>query len=63
MGKMKEHPRYNVLSFRVSDQELTVFQMAAAGNMSGFLLTAATEKANNDRQERIDNYIRDRRNA
>lgn len=25
MGRMKEHPRYNVLSFRVSDEEFKLF--------------------------------------
>lgn len=59
MGKLKEHPRYNVLSFRVTDQELTLIQMAAAGNMSGFLHTAVTEKVDNDRQARLGKYLRE----
>lgn len=28
MGEIKKHPRYNVLSFRVSDEELQVLEVA-----------------------------------
>lgn len=55
MGRMKEHPRYNVMSFRASDAELVQI-VAAIGEVSRqeFLLTAVMEKIVNDRQTRMD---------
>ena len=55
MGRMKEHPRYNVMSFRASDAELARI-VAAIGEVSRqeFLLTAVMEKIVNDRQTRMD---------
>lgn len=41
MGKMKEHPRYNILSLRVSDKELArIRAQVGDGTMQGFLICA-----------------------
>lgn len=45
MGRMKQNPRYNVISFRVSDEELQVIEAAInGGSRQSFLLAAALEK-------------------
>lgn len=41
MGKMKEHPRYNILSCRVSDEELKRVEAALQGDTMQSLLHAA----------------------
>ncbi len=49
MGAMKENPRYNVLSFRASDEELKVIEAAInGGSKQNFLLAAALEKVLHD---------------
>lgn len=49
MGAMKENPRYNVLSFRASDEELQVIEAAInGGSRQQFLLAAALEKVLHD---------------
>lgn len=55
MGRMKPHPRYNVLAFRASDEEL-VRIVSAIGEMSRqeYFLTAVMEKIANDRQHQGD---------
>ena len=55
MGRMKQHPRYNVISLRVSDEEMIAITAAiGAGTRQGFLLTAALEKLANDRRKESD---------
>jgi hypothetical protein len=51
MGKMKHHPRYNVLSFRATDEELAEIR-AAIGKRTrqNYLLEAVKEKITRDRQ-------------
>lgn len=43
MGRMKEHPRYNVISLRVSDAELAKIKacLADSENVSDFLRDSA----------------------
>ncbi|MFZ2949537.1 MAG: hypothetical protein WA003_08630 [Desulfuromonadaceae bacterium] len=49
MGAMKQNPKYNVLSFRVSDEELKVIEAAInGGSKQNFLLAAALEKVLHD---------------
>jgi uncharacterized protein (DUF1778 family) len=49
MGRMKQHPRYHVLSLRVSDEELKVIEAAIdGGSRQNFLLAAALEKVLRD---------------
>jgi len=51
MGKMKLNPRYNVLSFRASDEELAVIDAAInGGSRQRFLLEAALEKILRDEE-------------
>lgn len=51
MGKMKENPRYNVISVRVTDEELKDINEARGIECkSQFILAAITEKI-----ERIEN--------
>lgn len=58
MGKTKEHPRYNVLSFRVSDAELEELESAMiGGSRQDFLLEASLEKARADNQSYMDMAI------
>lgn len=58
MGRMKQHPRYNVLSFRASDAELKEIADSLSGvSRQSFLLEAALEKVRNDRQSYIDMMI------
>ena len=58
MPKYKQHPRYNVLSFRVSDAELEEIQDAMIGGSSQlFLRDAALEKARSDNQAMVDMAI------
>ena len=55
MGQIKQHPRYNVISLRVSDEEMTAITAAiGAGTRQGFLLTAALDKLANDRRKESD---------
>jgi hypothetical protein len=63
MGKMKEKPRYNVLSFRVTDEELAEI-LAAMGRSTRqqFLLGAALEKVGREEdmeyRRRVDGALR-----
>lgn len=51
MGKMKLNPRYNVLSFRASDEEQKVIDAAInGGSRQQFLLEAALEKILRDEE-------------
>lgn len=58
MGKMKEHPRYNVLSLRVSDYELREVQEHIKGSRQDYLLQALMEKITRDRQASFDDHLR-----
>lgn len=58
MGRMKENPRYNVISLRVSDEELAELNIVIGdGTRQEYLLAALTEKFINDRQARIDALV------
>lgn len=47
MGKWKEEPKYNVISFRVSDREAVLIEQALAGrSKQQFIHEAITEKLN-----------------
>lgn len=66
MGRMKQHPKYNVLSFRASDEELKIIKAAInSGSRQDFLLAAALEKVLHDEQyayrERTDILMRSAR--
>ena len=51
MGGMKQHPRYNVLSFRVSDEELAVIEsVMTGGSRNDFLRDAVLKQAREDDQ-------------
>lgn len=61
MGKMKENPRYNVLSFRACDR--VYFDVVAAVTATGkpladYLLTAVEEKLARDRHKQLDDHLR-----
>lgn len=59
MGRMKEHPRYNVLSCRVSDAQLAEISRALDGRtVQHYLIAAITEKIINDRQAEIDQLFK-----
>lgn len=52
MGKMKQHPRYNVISLRVSDEELTdIKSEIGPGTRQNWLMDAVTEKLARARQK------------
>lgn len=58
MGKMVEHPRYNVLSCRVSDDTRRCITHALGGrSIQDYLHAAIEEKLIRDRQARIDTAI------
>lgn len=59
MGKMKQNPRYNVLSFRATDEELAEIR-AAIGRRTrqAFLLEAVREKIVGDRQRAVDERVK-----
>ena len=50
--KCKEHPRYNILSLRASDEEMAEIMEAAAGRstLSEFLLEAAIAYARRENE-------------
>ena len=51
MGKKQQNPRYNVLSFRVSDAELTEIEpVMIGGNRNDFLRDAVLKQARDDDQ-------------
>lgn len=58
MGRMKEHPRYNIISCRISDDTKACVEKALSGRtVQEFLHTAIEEKLINDRQARIDALV------
>lgn len=60
MGKMKQYPRYNVLSLRVTDEELAQIRTAIGRRRTRqeFLLAAVMEKVIQTRQEAVDERLR-----
>ena len=58
MGKMKESPRYNVLSFRCDDYELREILERVDGSRQEYILQAVMEKVVRDRQMSMDEYLR-----
>ncbi len=59
MGLKKEHPRYNVLSLRVSDGLRECLDHALKGrSVQEYLHAALESKLIADRQDRIDEIIR-----
>lgn len=55
MGRMKQHPRYNVLSVRVSDDTHKCISHALSGrSVQEYVHAAIEEKLINDRQGRIE---------
>lgn len=62
MGVMKEHPRYNVLSCRVSDELKQSISHALDGSsVQEYIHAAIEEKLISDRQARIDAIVRSAR--
>lgn len=61
MGKWKQHPRYNILSFRASDSEVEEIEAVIGnnGNRSAFVLEAVMEKIRRDSQRRKDHALRE----
>ena len=58
MGRMKENPRYNVVSCRVSDDTKQIINHALGNQtMQDFIHTAIEEKLISDRQHRIDKAV------
>jgi len=54
MGRLKQHPRYNVLSCRVSDEiRQCVDHARERVTVDEYIRTALEEKLIRDRQERI----------
>lgn len=52
MGRMKQYPRYNVLSFRVSDDEMAEIEDAmVGGSRNDFLREAVLRQAREDYQQ------------
>lgn len=59
MGRMKQHPRYNVVSCRISDDTKASIDHALGGrSIQEFVHAAIEEKLINDRQARIDALTR-----
>lgn len=58
MGKFKENPRYNVISFRAGDQEYSEIRaLVGDGRWSEFMREAAMEKVQRERQRRMDDAL------
>lgn len=59
MGKMKENPRYNIVSCRASDQEYAAIIAALDGRtMADFLLQAAMDKIIAEQQSHYNQHLR-----
>ncbi|HIJ95801.1 MAG TPA: hypothetical protein HPP94_08720 [Desulfuromonadales bacterium] len=55
---MKQHPRYNIISCRISDETKASVEKALSGrSVQEFLHAALEEKLINDRQAWIDAYV------
>ena len=59
MGKMKENPRYNIISTRISDADYFAIIEALSGrSLAEYLQQAISEKLIRDRQLDLDEYLR-----
>lgn len=58
MGKMKENPRYNIVSTRISDADLEAIEQSGLSR-SVFIQEAITEKLQRDFRERVDQRLRE----
>lgn len=60
MGRMKENPRYNVISCRVSDDmKKSIVHAINGGSVQAFIHSALEEKLISERQARMDELLRD----
>lgn len=60
MGKTKEHPRYNIVSVRISDRELAELDIMRGSRKRSIVLgEALNEKILKERQSRMDQIIRE----
>lgn len=58
MGKMKEHPRYNIISVRISDRELAELnRIRNARPLSGLLLEAVNNLIIAEQQNHYDRHL------
>ena len=58
MGRMKENPRYNVVSCRVSeDTKISLYHALGGRSVQQFVHDAITAKLIEERQARIDNIL------
>ena len=58
MGKMKQHPRYNVLSFRATDEELAEIRLATGKRTrQSILLEAVLNHVRALRQAEFDRHL------
>lgn len=59
MGKSKEHPRYNIVSVRISDAELAELNRIRSGRpLSDLLLDAVNGLIIAEQQRHYDNHLR-----
>lgn len=59
MGRKKPNPKYNVISLRVSADELSMLNtVIGAGTRQKYLHSALIEKIINDRQDQADGVFR-----
>jgi|GEM_PF-2276508 len=59
MGKMKENPKYNILSLRVSDMDLAELEKIRNGRSNARLLEEALlALIDLERQKQLDAYFR-----
>ncbi|MBT0664750.1 hypothetical protein KI809_15560 [Geobacter pelophilus] len=59
MPKMKEHPRYNIISTRIDDHLHADVVAAAGDNLSNYLRLALEEKIIRDQQRALDAHLAD----
>jgi hypothetical protein len=58
MGKFKEHPRYNIISIRISDRELAELDIMRGNRKRSIILgEALAEKIINDRHSHLNDLI------
>jgi hypothetical protein len=60
MPRMKQHPKYNVVSCRVSDETRAAITRTGR-RVQEFLHAAIEEKLISDRQAQLDTLVRNRR--
>lgn len=60
MGRMKPHPKYNVISCRVSDDIRACIDHALSGrSMQEYLHSAIEEKLTSERQTRMNELLKE----